>query len=84
MRWPWIRGPERLPVAPVNVRFVDQMTGEVHAVELAHLGRKRGVDYWRATALVGLRADRAYDLLADEVPGGCQIHVTVKRESSGE
>lgn len=72
--------PHRLPPAPVNVRLVDDETGQTYPVELAYRGRKGGIDRWRATADVALPWDRTYALMADEVPGRCQIDVSVRRQ----
>lgn len=66
----------RLPPAPVNVRFEDA-DGRVWPVELAYLGRRRGVDEWQATAPAELDRRRSFHLLADEIPGRCSITVAI-------
>lgn len=71
-----MRRRRRLPPAPVNVRLEDA-DGQVWPVELAYLGRRRGLDVWQATAPVGLDLTRSFHLLADEVPGRCSITVGV-------
>ena len=65
----------------MNVRLVDD-DGQVYPVELAYLGRRGGLDRWRATTLVTLPVNRPFELMADELPGRCHIELCVERAPS--
>jgi hypothetical protein len=68
-----------LPPAPVNVRLQDA-EGHVYPLELAYIGRRRGLDRWRATTTVTLDWHQPFELRADELPGATAIELEVRRE----